>query len=129
MAKDDIPILGKLKDKLVRQKEAIAREGRHLTGEHATPQKRRLPPGQRLVEKWPVLDLGLQPQVPHEKWDLGVRGAVENEIDWNWDAFMGQPQTEDTSDIHCVTSWSLYDNHWKGVSAKYLIRWSSRSRR
>ena len=122
MAKDDIPILGKLKDKLVRKKEEIAREGRHLTGEApATANKRRLPPGQRLVEKWPVLDLGLQPQVPRDKWELGVRGAVEHEIDWTWEQFMAQPQTEDTSDIHCVTSWSLYDNNWIGVSAKHLI--------
>lgn len=121
MADDDIPILGKLKDKLVRQKEEIAREGRHLTGEHSTPQKRRLPPGQRLVEKWPVLDLGLQPRVPLDKWELGVRGAIEQEIDWTWDQFMAQPQIEDTSDIHCVTSWSLYDNRWQGVSAKHVI--------
>ncbi len=122
MAKDDIPIFGKIKDKLVHKKEEIARAGRHLTGgAPSTPNKRRLPPGQRLVEKWPVLDLGLQPRVPLDKWELGVRGAVETEIDWNWDAFMAQPQTEDTSDIHCVTSWSLYDNRWTGVSAKHLI--------
>lgn len=122
MAEDEIPIAGKFKDKLVEKKQEIAREGRHSSGDLSPAAKRqRLPPGQRLVEKWPVLDLGLQPQVARDKWQLGVRGAVENEIDWDWSTFMAQPQVEDVSDIHCVTSWSLYDNRWTGVSAKHLI--------
>lgn len=116
-----ISIFGKIKDKLVGKKEAEAAAGKHLTGTSDPAHKDRLPPGQRLVEKWPVLDLGLQPQIPHDKWKLEIDGAVENPVVWQWADFMAQPQFEDVSDIHCVTTWSLYDNKWQGVSAKHLI--------
>ena len=66
----------------------------------------RLPPGQRLVRDWPVLDLGLKPDVALEAWTLKVDGAVTNPIIWNWNDFIDQPQMDDVSDIHCVTSWS-----------------------
>ncbi|HEU0071741.1 MAG TPA: molybdopterin-dependent oxidoreductase, partial [Alphaproteobacteria bacterium] len=118
---DGISIFGKIKDKLVGKKQAEAAAGKHLTGASDPAHKQRLPPGQRLVEKWPVLDLGLQPQIPHDKWKLEIDGAVENPVVWSWADFMAQPQFEDVSDIHCVTTWSLYDNKWQGVSAKHLI--------
>jgi DMSO/TMAO reductase YedYZ molybdopterin-dependent catalytic subunit len=117
---DRVSLAGRIKDKLIAKKERDAAEGRHLTGEYV-PEHRRLPPGQRLVEKWPVLDLGITPNVPKEAFRLEVRGAVENPVSWDWAAFMAQPQVEMTSDIHCVTSWSLYDNHWNGISAKNLL--------
>lgn len=109
------------KDKLVRSKQAWAKAGRLLTGRHGDPIKDRLPPGQRLVENWPVLDLGIQPDVPLGDWRLTIDGCVENPLVWNWAAFLAQPQIEDMSDIHCVTQWSRYDNRWEGVSTRHVI--------
>ncbi len=109
------------KDKLVATKQAWARAGRLLTGTTGNPETDRLPPGQRLVENWPVLDLGIQPDVPKADWRLTIDGEVENPTVWDWDAFMAQPQTEDVSDIHCVTQWSRYDNRWKGVAVSTLL--------
>lgn len=124
MAEDDegVPLLGRLKGKLVETKEKWARDGRALTGETATsPAARRLPPGQRLVRDWPVLDLGIQPDLSPADWSLSVGGAVEAPLTWSWQDFLAQPQTSLTTDIHCVTTWSRYDNAWVGVSARHLL--------
>ncbi len=110
-----------LKDKLVAVKQAWARAGRLLTGTPDEDHANRLPPGQRLVTNWPVLDLGIQPDVPRADWRLTVDGAVVNPIVWAWDDLMAQPVFEDVSDIHCVTQWSRYDNRWQGVSAQHLL--------
>jgi DMSO/TMAO reductase YedYZ molybdopterin-dependent catalytic subunit len=74
-----------------------------------------IPPGQRLVKNWPVLDLGAQPDVTREHWTLQVEGLVENPVTLDWSAFMALPQAEDVSDFHCVTTWSRLDNRWRGV--------------
>ena len=111
-------IVGSIKQKLIEAKQKWAKEGRLLTGKTGED---RLPPGQRLVRDWPVLDLGLKPDVALEAWTLKVDGAVTNPIVWNWNDFIDQPQMDDVSDIHCVTSWSRYDNHWTGVSAQHLL--------
>ncbi|HYE51751.1 MAG TPA: sulfite oxidase-like oxidoreductase [Azospirillaceae bacterium] len=113
-------LLGQARQKLIESKRKWAREGRHLTGETGTPAER-LPPGQRLVKNWPVLDLGIQPEVPLESFALAVDGLVENPVNWSWADFQAQPAFADTSDIHCVTAWSRYDNHWEGVSARHLL--------
>ncbi len=81
----------------------------------------RLPPGQRLTTKFPILDLGIKPNIAPADWSLTVGGAVETPLTWNWADFMAQPQIETISDIHCVTTWSRYDNHWAGVSARHLL--------
>lgn len=83
--------------------------------------KDRLPPGQYLTDGWPVLDLGMQPHIALKDWRLQVNGLVENPVTWTWDAFMAQPQSEIKADIHCVTTWSLYDSVWTGVTAKHLL--------
>ncbi|HUN47840.1 MAG TPA: sulfite oxidase-like oxidoreductase [Stellaceae bacterium] len=114
-------LLGQVRRKLVESKERWAREGRLLTGRRARPDAARLPPGQRQVENWPILDLGIQPDVPLDRWKLEVDGLVENPVSWDWESFRAQPQTRDVSDIHCVTQWSRYDNRWDGVSAKHLL--------
>ncbi len=111
---------GEIRRKLVESKENWAREGRLLTGTNAPPEQR-LPPGQRLVTNWPVLDLGVQPDISTDKWHLRVDGLVENPVVWKWADFMAQPQVEDVSDIHCVTAWSRFDNRWEGVSARHLL--------
>lgn len=85
------------------------------TGEpnrHGMPQ---LPVGQIRTTKWPVLDLGYQPDVSLDRWRLYVDGEVENPVILKWDEFMKLPQTEDTSDFHCVTTWSRMDVPWVGV--------------
>lgn len=114
-------LLGQIKEKLIASKEKTAEQGRHITGAPDLSRADRLPPGQHLVEKWPVLDLGVQPDVPRESWTLTVDGAVENAIVWDWQTFAAQPQTSYVSDIHCVTTWSRYDNRWDGVSSKHLL--------
>lgn len=110
------------KDKLIAAKEKWARDGRGLTGEKATPAARRLPPGQRETFDFPVLDLGDQPNLSTRDWSLSVGGVVENPIRWDWETFMAQPQTELVTDIHCVTTWSRYDNAWVGVAARHLLK-------
>jgi len=76
----------------------------------------RLPSGQRLVNNFPVLDLGIRPEVPQDKWELKVHGLVENAVTIKWDQFLALPQFKDVSDFHCVTTWSQYDMEWEGVS-------------
>lgn len=121
MADDDIPTTGAIKDKLIRTKERWAEEGRLLTGTHGDPERDRLPPGQTLVTDWPVLDLGVQPDVSREKFRLRLEGLVENRLALDWDGFMALPQTEMVRDIHCVTQWSRYDNRFAGVMARDLL--------
>ena len=107
--------------KLTVTKQRWAREGRFLTGRTTRPEEERLPPGQHLVRDWPVLDLGRQPAIPREKWELRVFGAVEQPITLDWSAFAAMPQRREVSDIHCVTTWSRYDNKWDGVSTRDLL--------
>ncbi|WP_342241484.1 sulfite oxidase-like oxidoreductase [Inquilinus sp. OTU3971] len=113
--------LGSVRPKLVESKRRWAREGRLLTGATSDPERDRLPPGQRLVETWPVLDLGVQPEIPLDKWRLTIDGLVEAPTVWRWADILAQPEFEDVSDIHCVTSWSRFDNRWRGVSAGHLL--------
>jgi DMSO/TMAO reductase YedYZ molybdopterin-dependent catalytic subunit len=114
-------LLGQIKDKLIRSKEEWAKEGRLLTGRPDFGHVNRLPPGQKEVKNWPVLDLGVQPQIRPETWRLEIGGLVEQPVFWTLEEFMAQPQEEFVSDIHCVTQWSRYDNHWHGVSARHIL--------
>ncbi|SIN66067.1 molybdopterin-dependent oxidoreductase [Chitinophaga niabensis] len=74
-----------------------------------------IPVGQTLTVKWPVLDLGIQPDVPLNEWRLVIDGDVESPVELTWEDFLALPQTEDTSDFHCVTTWSKLNMNWKGV--------------
>ena len=122
MSDDEKPgLIGQIKDKLIRSKERTAAEGRHLTGKADLRHANRLPPGQHLVEKWPVLDLGVQPDVTLDKWRLRIEGAVENPVTLTFDEFMALPQTHYVSDIHCLTTWSRYDNNWDGVASQTIV--------
>ena len=107
--------------KLTRTKRKWAEEGRFLTGRVSRPEADRLPPGQHLVGNWPVLDLGQQPQVTTGQWRLDVRGLVNNPATFDWDALLALAQTELQSDIHCVTTWSRYDNHWTGITTRDFL--------
>jgi DMSO/TMAO reductase YedYZ molybdopterin-dependent catalytic subunit len=75
----------------------------------------RLPPGQRLTDGWPILHYGGIPNIDLATWELRIFGLVEEAKTLSWDAFMALPQVESRSDIHCVTTWSKYDNDWVGV--------------
>jgi DMSO/TMAO reductase YedYZ molybdopterin-dependent catalytic subunit len=107
--------------KLTRTKEKWAREGRFLTGKVTRPEDQRLPPGQHLTKDWPVLDLGVMPPVSRERWRLDVHGAIENPVFWTFAEFAAQKQSQFTSDIHCVTTWSRYDNEWEGLATRELL--------
>jgi len=100
----------------------VALDGRRPKGEgppnrHGMP---KLPIGQHEVKNWPVLDLGEQPEVSTEAWKLEVAGLVENPVTLPWNQFLALPQVDDVSDFHCVTTWSRYDNHWRGVRFKTI---------
>jgi DMSO/TMAO reductase YedYZ molybdopterin-dependent catalytic subunit len=118
---EDVEITGAIRDKLIARKQEWAREGRLLTGQHADPARERLPPGQRLVRDWPVLDLGAEPHVTPERFRLDVDGAVAHPLSLRLDEFLALPQAASVSDMHCVTQWSRYDNHWKGVAARTVL--------
>jgi DMSO/TMAO reductase YedYZ molybdopterin-dependent catalytic subunit len=79
---------------------------------HGMPVK---PVGQIITQKWPVLDLGHVPDVSLDRWRLIIDGEVENPVRLTWEQFMALPQTSDTSDFHCVTTWSKLNMNWKGV--------------
>ena len=87
----------------------------------AAPRGDRLPPGQKLVHNWPVLDLGVHPEVSPTEWKLKIHGHVANPVTLSWDDFMALPQFEDRSDFHCVTTWSKFDVDWQGVSFFTLV--------
>jgi DMSO/TMAO reductase YedYZ molybdopterin-dependent catalytic subunit len=75
----------------------------------------RLPPGQSLTIKWPVLHYGRVPEFDSDKWDFKITGLVASPLRFTWQEFRSLPQVESTSDFHCVTRWSRLDNLWKGV--------------
>jgi DMSO/TMAO reductase YedYZ molybdopterin-dependent catalytic subunit len=92
-----------------RQEEAKARESN------------RLPPGQSLTQKFPVLHFGSLPKVNLALWDFRIFGLVDQEITWNWTEFNKLPRTKVIMDIHCVTRWSKVDTLWEGVSVATLV--------
>jgi len=115
------PTNGSHESKLTITKRKWAEQGKFLTGRISRPEIDRLPPGQHLVKDWPVLDLGQQPSVSPSQWTLDIRGFVNNPVSLDWAALQALPQSESRSDIHCVTTWSRYDNNWKGVSTHELL--------
>jgi len=81
----------------------------------------RLPPGQSLTQKFPVLHYGPVPRFDAATWDLRIWGEVEQEQRLTWDAFQQLPRTKLRMDIHCVTRWSKSDTTWEGVSVRTLV--------
>lgn len=81
----------------------------------------RLPPGQKLTTGFPVLDLGVQPEIPLDEWTLTLGGLVEKPVSLGWEQFGALPQVTDVSDFHCVTTWSKYDCRWSGVAFTTLF--------
>jgi DMSO/TMAO reductase YedYZ molybdopterin-dependent catalytic subunit len=81
----------------------------------------RVPPGQTLTEKWPVLTYGRTPRFDPKTWTFRCFGLVEQEASFTWEEFRRLPRVTVTSDIHCVTRWSRLDNTWEGVSIQELL--------
>lgn len=81
----------------------------------------RLPPGQILTEKWPVLHYGAVPYVRTDRWEMRIFGEVEEEVRLSWEDWSALPTEERTNDIHCVTRWSRYDNRWTGVPTREIL--------
>ena len=86
-----------------------------------TKDRERLPPGQILTQKWPVLHYSNVPRVAAERWTFRVSGEVERPTTIGWKEFVGLPRREVTCDIHCVTTWSRYDNRFAGVPVRPLL--------
>jgi DMSO/TMAO reductase YedYZ molybdopterin-dependent catalytic subunit len=82
----------------------------------SAPRAERLPPGQKLTAGFPVLDLGIRPEIRETDWRLTLDGLVERPVSLDWQALQALPQVEDVSDFHCVTTWSRYDCRWGGVA-------------
>ncbi len=75
----------------------------------------RVPPGQHLVNDFPVLSAGPTPHVAPETWSFALKAGPKPVKTWNWQAFNALPQTKMTRDIHCVTTWSKLNTAWEGV--------------
>src|ERR1700680_369967 len=90
--------------------------------ERQMKQEGRLPPGQSLTLKWPVLQYGSVPRFDPKTWDFQVYGLVESPLRYAWDDFNALPKVQRTSDFHCVTRWSRFDNRWGGVAFQELLR-------
>lgn len=82
----------------------------------------RLPPGQTLTDKFPVLSYGPTPRFDRAKWDFRVVGLVEPQLRFNYEEFHALPRSHQVSDFHCVTTWSRFDNAWEGVKVRDLMR-------
>ena len=82
----------------------------------------RLPPGQYLTEKWPVLHAGSVADVDRATWSLTVSGEVERPLMLTWEQLAELPSREVTVDIHCVTRWSRFDTTFKGVHWSELAK-------
>ena len=120
MPDDDVTITGEIRDKLIEAKRR-GRGGAAAHRRHRRSERDRLPPGQKLVRDWPVLDLGAEPNVTPQRFRLDIDGAVREPAEPDARRIHGAAADESVSDIHCVTQWSRYDNHWQGVPRATLL--------
>lgn len=104
--------------KLIAGKIAIAKKGNRPGKVNAN---QRVPAGQTEVKNFPILDLGILPEINKSNWKLRIYGLVENELNFDWESFQQLPQVTDVSDFHCVTRWTRLDMDWEGVRAQDLL--------
>ena len=104
--------------KLIAGKIAIAQKG---SAAGKINNNVRVPAGQKQVNNFPVLDMGIKPCISTADWRLRVFGLVQNELDLDWAAYKALPQITDISDFHCVTRWSQLDMDWQGVRARDVL--------
>ena len=84
-------------------------------------QRKRVPPGQYVTEKWPVLHYGSVPHTDLKGWNFRVWGEVEQAFSFTWDEFKQMPRKSVHTDIHCVTRWSRLDTDWEGVPIQHIL--------
>jgi len=82
----------------------------------------RLPPGQSLTLKWPVLHYGSVPRFDPAKWDFRISGLMEKPVRLDWGEFSHLSKVKTKSDFHCVTRWSRFDNEWQGVAFREILK-------
>jgi DMSO/TMAO reductase YedYZ molybdopterin-dependent catalytic subunit len=104
--------------KMIEAKTALAKRGARPSRAGENP---RIPPGQKEVHDFPILDLGEKPEISTSNWTLRLFGMVETGLELNWKTFNELPQIGLSSDFHCVTRWSRLDMNWKGVLAREVI--------
>jgi DMSO/TMAO reductase YedYZ molybdopterin-dependent catalytic subunit len=100
--------------------------GRELEGaiEEMTaprPDRARVPPGQYVTQKWPVLTHGEVPRVDPNTWTLRITGEVDTEKSFSWSEFQALPRVAVKADFHCVTRFSTLDNRWGGISTREIL--------
>ncbi len=105
--------------KMIEAKTALAKRGAKPSRAGDNP---RIPAGQKQVHDFPILDLGMAPEVSPTNWALRLFGLVAEDIELNWKTFNELPQVMLTTDFHCVTRWSQLDLDWKGVLAREVVR-------
>ncbi|HEU5068034.1 MAG TPA: sulfite oxidase-like oxidoreductase [Sphingomicrobium sp.] len=81
----------------------------------------RIPPGQHVVEHWPVLTAGPTPRIETADWKFTLKVGPRPVKVWTWSEFNALPQTQVTRDIHCVTTWSKLDTVWEGVAIDDIL--------
>jgi DMSO/TMAO reductase YedYZ molybdopterin-dependent catalytic subunit len=81
----------------------------------------RIPPGQYLVDDFPVLSAGPTPRTPLDRWSFRIEGLVDGPVEWGWEAFQALPSRDWVVDISCVTKWTHLDMRWRGVSVDTLL--------
>jgi DMSO/TMAO reductase YedYZ molybdopterin-dependent catalytic subunit len=84
------------------------------------PSRERVPPGQTLTPKFPVLHVGNPPVFNPQTWTFEVAGEVEHPLTLTWEQVLALPSITSVSDFHCVTSWSHLDNRWQGVAFRTI---------
>ena len=104
--------------KLIAAKIALAKRGAKPSLANANS---RIPAGQTQVNNFPILDMGIKPNISINEWSLRVFGLVEKELNIDWTDFQALPQVTDISDFHCVTRWSQLDMNWQGVRAQDIL--------
>ena len=104
--------------KMIEGKVRIARVGAKPSAQGPDA---RIPPGQKQVTDFPVLDLGMDPDVRPDNWVLRLHGLTDRNIELDFRAFSALPRTAITTDFHCVTRWSQLDMNWEGVLARDLV--------
>jgi len=82
----------------------------------------RIPPGQYLTQRWPVLHYGSIPKFDPAAWDFSIIGLVETPLRFSWSEFQELPQISVLADMHCVTRWSKLDNTWEGVAFREIMK-------
>ena len=102
-------------EKMIAAKGKLLERFRRRKRRSGTPELERLPPGQHKTKGFPVLDLGVRPKFYEPRWRFRVDGEVETPLELDWLAFSALPHSTQTSDFHCVTTWSKLDVVWGGV--------------